>query len=85
MIMIEMNIFLVSLQKHLNILFMERFSFIISILTAIVIPTIIYIVQQHSRKSQLFNNCAKSLYSDNQIEQATAAILLRGFLKAKEV
>lgn len=84
MIMIEMNIFLVSLQKHLNILFMERFSFIISILTAIVIPTIIYIVQQHSRKSQLFNNCAKSLYSDNQIEQATAAILLRGFLKKKQ-
>ena len=48
---------------------------------AIIVPFVVYIVQQQSRNSQLFHECAKSLHSDNPIEQSTAAILLRAFLK----
>ena len=48
---------------------------------AIVVPLAVYLVQQQSRNSQFFHDCAKSLRSENPIEQSTAAILLRGFLK----
>lgn len=48
---------------------------------AIVVPFAVYLVQQQSRNSQFFHDCAKSLRSENPIEQSTAAILLRGFLK----
>lgn len=48
---------------------------------ALVIPLVVYIVQQQLRYAQLFHDCAKSLFSDNPIEQSTSAILLRGFLK----
>lgn len=48
---------------------------------ALIVPFVVYIVQQQSRNSQLFHECAKSLHSDNPIEQSTAAILLRAFLK----
>lgn len=41
----------------------------------------VYIVQQQSRSAQFFHECARSLFSENPIEQSTAAILLRGFLK----
>ena len=48
---------------------------------AIVVPFAVYLVQQQSRNAQFFHECAKSLFSENPIEQSTAAILLRGFLK----
>lgn len=48
---------------------------------AIVIPFAVYLVQQQSRNAQFFYECARSLYSENPIEQSNAAILLRGFLK----
>lgn len=41
----------------------------------------VYVVQQQSRNAQFFHECAKSLFSANPIEQSTAAILLRGFLR----
>ena len=41
---------------------------------------IIYYVQEKSRTSSFFKNCARSLYSGNSVEQATAAILLRDFI-----
>lgn len=55
-------------------------TFVVGVLS-IVIPFAVYIVQQQSRNAQLFHECAKSLYSENPIEQSTAAILLRSFLK----
>lgn len=48
---------------------------------AIIVPLAVYLVQQQSRNAQFFHECAKSIFSDNPIEQSTAAILLRGFLK----
>ncbi len=48
---------------------------------ALVVPFIVYMVQQQSRNAQLFHDCSKSLFSENPIEQATAANLLRSFLK----
>ena len=57
-----------------------QFSFVISLLGIVLIPLVVYLIQQISRNAQLFNNCAKSLRSDNPIEQLTAAILLRSFL-----
>lgn len=48
---------------------------------AIVVPFAVYLVQQQSRNAQFFHECAKSLFSGNPIEQSTAAILLRGFLR----
>ena len=53
---------------------------ILSVL-ALVISFIVYLIQQQSRHAEMFKNCAKSLFSENPIEQSTAAILLRGFLK----
>lgn len=50
-------------------------------LLAIIVPLAVYLVQQQSRNAQFFHECAKSIFSDNPIEQSTAAILLRGFLK----
>lgn len=47
----------------------------------IVVPVAVYLVQQQSRYAHFFHECAKSLFSENPIEQSTAAILLRGFLK----
>jgi uncharacterized protein YjbI with pentapeptide repeats len=44
---------------------------------------VVYIVQQQIQHAQFFNQCAKSLYSSNPMEQNTAAILLRSFLKCK--
>ena len=55
-------------------------SFVVGALT-LIIPFTVYIVQQQSRNAQFFKNCTNSLQSDNPIEQSTAAILLRGFLK----
>lgn len=55
-------------------------TFIVAFL-ALVVPFIVYMVQQQSRNAQLFHDCSKSLFSENPIEQATAAILLRSFLK----
>ena len=48
---------------------------------ALVVPFVVYMVQQQLRYAQFFHDCAKSLQSENPIEQSTAAILLRGFLK----
>lgn len=48
---------------------------------AIFVPFVVYLVQQQSRNAQFFHECAKSLFSNNPIEQSTAAILMRGFLK----
>jgi hypothetical protein len=50
---------------------------------SIIIPFAVYLVQQRSRRDQLFRDCASSLRSENQIEQSTAAILLRGFIKRR--
>lgn len=55
-------------------------AFIIAFL-ALVVPFAVYMVQQQSRYSQFFHDCATSLRSENPIEQSTAAILLRSFLK----
>lgn len=55
-------------------------TFVVSAL-AIIVPFAVYMVQQQSRNAQFFHECAKSLFSENPIEQATAAILLRSFLK----
>ena len=55
-------------------------TFIVAFL-ALIVPLAVYMVQQQSRNSLFFHDCAKSLYSENPIEQSTAAILLRGFLK----
>lgn len=55
-------------------------TFVVGLL-AIVIPLAAYLVQQQSRNAQFFHDCAKSIFSENPIEQSTAAILLRGFLK----
>lgn len=54
-------------------------AFIVGLLT-LVVPFVVYMVQQQSRSSQFFHECAKSLFSENPIEQSTAAILLRSFL-----
>ena len=55
-------------------------SFVVGALT-LIIPFAVFIVQQQSRNAQFFHECTKSLHSENPIEQSTAAILLRGFLK----
>lgn len=47
------------------------------------VSIVVYIVQQQIQYTQFFNQCAKSLYSSNPMEQNTAAILLRSFLKSK--
>lgn len=62
------------------LLLMEQQSFftyatlVVGIL-AIVIPFAVYLVQQQSRNAQFFYECARSLYSENPIEQSNAAIL----------
>lgn len=56
-------------------------AFLIAFLASLVVPCIVYAVQQQSRSSQFFHECARSLFSENPIEQSTAAILLRGFLR----
>lgn len=48
---------------------------------AIIVPLAVYLVQQQSRNALFFHECAKSISSNNPIEQSTAAILLRAFLK----
>lgn len=55
-------------------------TFVVAFL-ALVVPFVVYMVQQQSRNAQFFHDCTKSLFSDNPIEQSTAAILLRGFLR----
>lgn len=57
---------------------------VLGLLTILVTP-IVSGIQQQTRLSQEFQSCSKSLYSDNPIEQASAAILLRGFLKKRRV
>lgn len=54
-------------------------------LLALLTPIFITGIQQQIRLSQEFQSCSKSLYSDNPIEQASAAILLRGYLKKRRV
>lgn len=54
-------------------------------LLALLAPTFISGIQQQIRLSQEFQSCSKSLYSNNPIEQASAAILLRGYLKKRRV
>lgn len=61
--------------------FWTPLSVAISIMVTVIIPLVVYLIQQISRKVQLFNNCAKSLQADNPIEQLAAAILLRSFLE----
>lgn len=55
-------------------------TFLVALL-ALVVPLVVYMVQQQLRNAQLFHDCSISLFSENPIEQATAAILLRSFLK----
>lgn len=55
-------------------------TFVVAFL-AFIVPLAVYMVQQQSRNALFFHECAKSLFSENSIEQSTAAILLRGFLK----
>lgn len=43
----------------------------------------VYIIQNATKKRTFFNECAKSLNSSNEIEQITAAILLRSFIKKR--
>lgn len=54
-------------------------------LLALLAPAIVSGIQQQIRLSQEFQSCSKSLYSENPIEQASAAILLRSFLKKRRV
>lgn len=54
-------------------------------LISVIVSLIVYVVQQQQRQAQAFKDCAESLYSANEIEQASAAILLRGFLKKKRI
>ena len=54
----------------------------VSVLT-ILISLVVYIIQQQIQNANLFNRCAISLHSTNSMEQNTAAILLRSFLKHK--
>ena len=54
-------------------------------LVSAIISYCVYIVKQQERYYQEFKSCSKSLYSDNPIEQASAAILMRGFLKKRRV
>lgn len=54
----------------------------LALITAIV-GVIVYFVQEKSRKATFFRSCAKSLYSGNDVEQSTAAILLRDFIKKR--
>lgn len=65
-----------------NTEFWSTATFFLSLL-ALIISMIIYLIQQQSRNAQLYHNCAKSLFSNNPIEQSTAAILLRSFLNWK--
>ena len=54
----------------------------ISIIT-ILISLVVYMIQQQIQNANLFNRCARSLHSSNPMEQNTAAILLRTFLRHK--
>ena len=54
-------------------------------LISVIVSLIVYVVQQQQRYFQAFQSCTESLYSKNEIEQAAAAILLRGFLKKKRI
>ena len=51
----------------------------------LVVSLVVYIVQQQIQHAHFFNQCAKSLYSSNPMEQNTAAILLRSFLKHQTI
>ena len=63
--------------------FWTPLNVIITLMGIVIIPLVVYLIQQISRNAQMFNNCAKSLQADNPIEQLTAAILLRSFLDWK--
>lgn len=54
----------------------------LSILT-ILISLVVYVIQQQIQNANMFNMCARSLHSENSMEQNTAAILLRTFLNYK--
>lgn len=73
---------MLAIIESLNSEFWTPATFFLSFL-ALIISLIVYLIQQQLRNAQLFHNCAKSLFSNNPIEQSTAAILLRGFLKWK--
>lgn len=68
---------------------METETVIIAILTlgvsvlTIIISLVVYVIQQQIQNANLFNRCANSLHSCNPMEQNTAAILLRSFLRHK--
>lgn len=51
----------------------------------LLISYVVYGVQQQTRRSSDFQDCSKSLKSNNEIEQSAAAILLRGFMKKQRV
>lgn len=57
----------------------------VTVVASFLIPYAVFVVQQMSRKSQEFRAYSRSLYSDNPIEQASAAILLRSFLRKQKV
>lgn len=50
---------------------------------SVFISVVVYVIQQQIQNANLFNRCARSLHSNNPMEQNTAAILLRSFLKHK--
>ena len=68
---------------------METKTLIVAILTlgvsvlTIFISLVVYVIQQQIQNANLFNRCARSLHSSNPMEQNTAAILLRSFLRHK--
>lgn len=45
---------------------------------------IIYFVRENSRRDSFFKSCARSLYSEDTVQQAIAAILLRDFIKKRK-
>lgn len=59
------------------------FVLVLAIVTAMT-GVIIYLVRDKSRRDSFFRNCARSLYSEDTVEQATAAILLRDFIKKRK-
>lgn len=57
-------------------------SIVIAAITLIV-SAIVYVIQRRAQYDRAFRECTKALHSKNPIEQTTAAILLRSYLKHK--
>ena len=73
---------MLAIIQNSNAEFWTKASFYLPFLV-VIISLIVYLIQQQSRNAELYHSCTKSLYSDNPIEQSTAAILLRSFLNWK--